>query len=739
MKKHLISICALVAMANAATIKDIKFIGLNHLSNTSAINIAGLKIGEEINPAKINTAILNLYKQNYFENIAVENNNGILEIIVTEKPTIAKVTITGIASNDRKQVESILGIKRGTLLDEGNIKEAIERIKAYYEAKSYFDTIVEYKKKTLENTDGLELEFIVNRGENIIIDNVHLSGAKKFSYSDIEPAVVNKEKEFMGWMWGRNDGKLKVFELSNDSSRIADEYMKKGYLDVQVSSPYLKTYTDTYQANLTYFIKEGKPYKIKSISIENPLFDDKQNAQTVKDLRSSAGKTINIEDIRKDVKTIETQSADLGYAFVEVYPDIQKNDQTQEATVVFKVIPHDKVYIRNVIISGNSRTVDRVIRRELYITEGNLYNRTDLSESKNALKRTSYFDDVNIKEEKVDDTHIDLIVDAKEASTGAISGGIGYGSSDGILLNASLSDTNIFGSGIKSSVSVDKSDDTLSGRISLVNPRVLDSQYSLGGTLYSNDYEWDNYSEKNYGFDITIGRQFARYYNVSLTYNLEQSDIYHLSPTLLRTGYELGKSIKSSITPAITFNDTDDYYLPRSGIIASTSLEYAGLGGDQEFISSSSKFNFYQGLQDYIGYDLIYRYKASFYKVWDEGYLPINQRIYLGGIRSIRGFESRTVSPKNQWGDEIGGTIAFANSVELSFPLIDRIKLRGSVFFDYGMIGRKNLDEIKRMSTGIGIEWITPIGPLQLVFAKPLNDKKGDDTNSFEFNLGTRF
>ncbi|EAL7804840.1 outer membrane protein assembly factor BamA [Campylobacter jejuni] len=739
MKKHLISICALVAIANAATIKDIKFIGLNHLSNTSAINITGLKIGEEIDPAKINTAILNLYKQNYFENISVENNNGILEIIVTEKPTIAKVSITGIASNDRKQVESILGIKRGTLLDEGSIKEAIERIKAYYEAKSYFDTIVEYKKKTLENTDGLELEFIVNRGENIIIDNVHLSGAKKFSYSDIEPSIVNKEKEFMGWMWGRNDGKLKVFELSNDSSRITDEYMKKGYLDVQVSPPYLKTYTDTYQANLTYFIKEGKPYKIKSINIENPLFDDKQNAQTVKDLRSSAGKTINIEDIRKDVKTIETQSADLGYAFVEVYPDIQKNDQTQEATVVFKVIPHDKVYIRNVIISGNSRTVDRVIRRELYITEGNLYNRTDLSESKNALKRTSYFDDVNIKEEKVDDTHIDLIVDVKEASTGAISGGIGYGSSDGILLNASLSDTNIFGSGIKSSVSVDKSDDTLSGRISLINPRVLDSQYSLGGTLYSNDYEWDNYSEKNYGFDITVGRQFARYYNVSLTYNLEQSDIYHLSPTLLRTGYELGKSIKSSITPAITFNNTDDYYLPRSGIIASTSLEYAGLGGDQEFISSSSKFNFYQGLQDYIGYDLIYRYKANFYKVWNEGYLPINQRIYLGGISSIRGFESRTVSPKNQWGDEVGGTIAFTNSVELSFPLIDRIKLRGSVFFDYGMIGRKNLDEIKRMSTGIGIEWITPIGPLQLVFAKPLNDKKGDDTNSFEFNLGTRF
>ncbi|MBZ7942537.1 outer membrane protein assembly factor BamA [Campylobacter molothri] len=737
--KKIISVCLLATLSGATVIKEIKFSGLNHLSNTSALNITGLKIGEKLDLSKVNKAILNLYKQNYFDNIAVKENNGILNIIVTEKPSIAKITVTGIASNDRKQIESILGIKKGNLFDESSAKEACDRIKNYYEARSYFDTIVEYKTKTLNNTDGLELEFIVNRGENIIINNVYLSGAKKLSYSNIEPAVINKEKEFMGWMWGRNDGKLKIFELNNDSARISDEYMKKGYLDIQVSAPYLKTYTDIYQADLTYFIKEGKPYKIKNISIENPLFEEKQNLKTIKNLRSSVGKIINIEDVRKDVKTLETQSADLGYAFVEVYPDIQKNDETHEATINFKVIPHEKVYIRNVIIANNSRTVDRVIRRELYITEGNLYNRTDLTESKNALKRTSYFDDVNIKEKKVDDTHIDLIVDVKEASTGAISGGIGYGSSDGLLLNASLSDTNIFGSGIKSSVSVDKSNDTLSGRISLLDPRVLDSQYSLGGTLYSNDYEWDNYSEKNYGFDITVGRQFARYYNVSLTYNLEQSDIYHLSPTLLRTGYDLGKSIKSSISPALSFNNTDDYYLPRSGIIASTSLEYAGIGGDQKFLSSSTRFNFYQGLQDYIGYDLIYRYKASFYKVWNRGYLPINQRIYLGGIRSIRGFESRTVSPKNEWGDEVGGTIAFANSVELSFPLIDRIKLRGSMFFDYGMIGRKNLDEIKRMSTGVGLEWITPIGPLQLIFAKPLNKKKGDDTSTFEFNLGTRF
>ncbi len=736
--RKIIVVCIFCSFLDAAPLKEVRFSGLHSLSYGTALSITGLKIGEELSEAKVNSALLNLYKQNYFKNIVAQEENGILNIKLVEKPSIAKITITGIASNDRKQIESILGMKRGSLFDEQSAKEAAERIKAFYDNKSFFDTVVEFKLKPLENTEGLELEFIVNRGENIIIDKVHLSGSKNLSYSDIEPAVTNKEKEFMGWMWGRNDGKLKIFELANDSSRIADEYMKKGYLDVQVSPPYLKTYTDVYRADLTYFIKENEPYKITSIRIENPLFDEETNAKTVKDLRS-VGKIINVEKVREDIKTIETQSADLGYAFVEVLPDLQKDRENMEVSIVFRVIPHEKVHIRNVIISGNSRTVDRVVRRELFVTEGNLYNRTDLIDSRNALRRTSYFENVEIKEEKISDTEMDLVVEVKEASTGSIGGGIGYSSSDGILLNASLSESNIFGTGVKSSVFIDKSDETLSGRISLIDPRLLDSLYSLGGSLYANDYDWDNYSERSYGFDLTLGRQFARYFNASLTYNLEQSDIYYLSPTLIRTGYELGKTYKSSITPAISFNNTDDYYLPRSGFIASTALEYAGVGGDQKFLNSSSKFNFYQGLEDYIGFDLIYRYKASFYKIWDNGYLPINQRIYLGGIRSLRGYDTRSVSPKNRFGDEVGGTVAFANSLELSFPLINRVKLRGSVFFDYGAIGRKNLDEIQRMSTGLGIEWITPIGPLQLIFAKPINDKPGDDTNVFEFSVGTRF
>lgn len=730
---------ALSSSLCAATIKDIKFEGLSQLSKESAIAISKLKIGQKINPASIDMAIKNLFDRNYFKDIVVEEKNGVLTFKVIEKPSIGKIDIQGIASNDRKQIESLVGLKPGILYDENSAKDAAEKIKLFYQAKGFYDTVVEIKDEKLSNSSSLKLTFVVNRGENIIIEKVHLSGAKNLSYSDIEPAVANKQREALGWMWGFNDGKLKIFDLANDSSRISDVYLKEGYLDVSVSPAFLNTYTDTYQADLTYFINEGEVYKVKGIKIFNPIFSDEENEALANDLKLSVGKIVNIEKLREDIKTIETKTADLGYAFVQVIPDIQKDKENHEAMIIFKVIPNEKVYIRDVIISGNTKTVDRVVRRELYLTEGNLYNRTDLMDSRNALRRTAYFENVDIKEQRVDDTHIDLIVEVKEASTGAISGGIGYGTSDGILLSASLSDANILGSGMKGSVSIDKGDDTLSGRVSLRNPRVNDSDYSLGGSLYSDRLEWDSYDERNYGFDISVGKTLGRYTSVDLTYNLEQSDIYHLSDRLIAQGYKLGKTYKSSITPSIVFNNTDDYYLPRSGFIASTSLEYAGLGGDQEFISSTTKFNYYQGLEEFIGWDLIYRYKASFYKVWDQGYLPINEKLYLGGIGTIRGFDRRSVSPKNEWGDETGGTVAFANSVELSFPIFDRIKLRGSVFFDYGAIGESSLSQIQRWSTGVGFEWLTPLGALNLVFAKPFNTNSKDDLSKFEFMLGARF
>ena len=756
MKKSVFLLLLGAILANAQQITSINFKGLVHLSPETAKEIMGLKVGDELSGDSTDRAIAKLFRQGYFDDIYIENEGGDVTVTVKEKPSIARIDIKGVVTNDKTAIDGLINIKQGNMYDELAIERAKERIRQYYESKGYFDTIVDVTKEPVAgNESSLFVTMNINRGENIIIENVNLVGAKLFDYDDVEPVVANKEREFMGWMWGRNDGKVKLFELPNDPARIQDKYYQKGYLDATVSNPYLNAYMDNYTADLTYYVTEGEQYRVSSVDIEAPEFLELDKEKILKDFRLESGDVMNSARLRQDMKKLDDIVADKGYAFVRINPKTEKNVEDKTVSIVYEVVPDEKVYIRNVQISGNDRTVDRVVRRELYLTEGNLYSRTDLQDSKDALKRTSYFDDVEIEEQRVGANQVDLLVKVKEASTGSISGGIGYGSSDGLLLNASLSDTNVFGSGMKGVVSVDRSDNELSGQIGLTNPRLFDSEYSLGGTLYANDYNWNSYDEKSYGLNVVVGRKLTRNLSASLGYIIEQSRISGLSDVLKTVGYKDGKSLKSSLIPSITYNSTDDYYLPRTGIIASTSLEFAGVGGDEKFLKSRTNFNWYQGIREWVDYDLIFRFKSSFGKIWDRGWVPINERLYLGGIRNLRGFESRTVSPKvkvasGSW-YETGGDTSFNSSAELSFPLIERVKMRGVLFVDYGVIRGRIANvtapgivdyvdgRISRYSAGAGIEWVTPMGPLQLIFAKPLKKQDGDDTSTFEFTIGQRF
>ena len=756
MKKSVFLLLLGAVLANAQQITSINFKGLVHLSPETAKEIMGLKVGDELNGDSTDRAIAKLFRQGYFDDIYIENEGGDVTVMVKEKPSIARIDIKGVVTNDKTAIDGLINIKQGNMYDELAIERAKERIRQYYESKGYFDTVIDVTKEPVAgNESSLFVTMNINRGENIIIENVNLVGAKLFDYDDVEPVVANKEREFMGWMWGRNDGKVKLFELPNDPARIQDKYYQKGYLDATVSNPYLNAYMDNYTADLTYYVTEGEQYRVSSVDIEAPEFLELDKEKILKDFRLESGDVMNSARLRQDMKKLDDMVADKGYAFVRINPKTEKNVEDKTVSIVYEVVPDEKVYIRNVQISGNDRTVDRVVRRELYLTEGNLYSRTDLQDSKDALKRTSYFDEVEIEEQRVGANQVDLLVKVKEASTGSISGGIGYGSSDGLLLNASVSDTNVFGSGLKGVISVDRSDNELSGQIGLTNPRLFDSEYSLGGTLYANDYSWNNYDEKSYGLNVVVGRKLTRNLSASLGYIIEQSRISGLSDVLKTVGYKDGKSLKSSLIPSITYNSTDDYYLPRTGIIASTSLEFAGVGGDEKFLKSRTNFNWYQGIREWVDYDLIFRFKSSFGKIWDRGWVPINERLYLGGIRNLRGFESRTVSPKvkvasGSW-YETGGDTSFNSSAELSFPLIERVKMRGLLFVDYGVIRGRIANvtapgivdyidgRISRYSAGAGIEWVTPMGPLQLIFAKPLKKQDGDDTSTFEFTIGQRF
>ena len=731
----------------ATAIKSVNFEGLKQISPLVAQNISGLKIGDTITGYNTNKAITNLFNQGYFDDIYITEKNGNLTIHVKEKPIISKLDIEGVVTNDRTAMEQIIGLKLGQAYDKVALSQVKERVRQFYEVKGYFDTVVETEEEFLdEDKSSLHLTVIVNRGEKITIKNVNLVGAKKLKYSDIRPAIANKQRETFGWMWGFDDGKLKTADLPNDPARIQNEYMKRGYLNATVSAPFVNTYMSNYTADLTYYITEGERFKVSEISIEAPQYLELDTKKIIKDLKLRSGKRFNADWIRRDIAKLENLVADKGYAYVEVNPDLKPDNENNTVKINYIIKPHSQIYVRNVTISGNEKTADSVVRREMYLTEGELYNRTDLVDSKNSLRRTGYFDDVEITENVVNDNEIDLNIDVKEAPTGSITGGIGYGSGDGLLLSASVSEKNIFGSGISGYVSAEKSDDQLSGAIGFTNPRIYNSEYSLSGQIYARDWDWDDYKEKAYGASATIGRKLGRYTSAYLTYEIEKSKINGLNAYYEKAGYQNGNNLKSSLIPSIVFNNTDDYYLPRSGIIASASLDYSGLGGDIEYLKGNANFNWYFGMKDYIDWDLIFRYKAGAGYFFNDKNLPVNKKLFLGGMRSVRGYDGRSIPKRKICLDsshcnyiETGGKQSFNNSFELSMPLIDRINMRFVTFFDYGMIGDDSWSESKRYSAGAGIEWRTPVGPLQLFWVKPLNKEDYDSTNSFEFTIGARF
>jgi len=720
---------------NALTIKSIKFDGLIHISNQIAKEMLGFSAGDELDINKVDASIAKFYGQNYFKDIWVSEKDGVLTYHFVEKPVIAQVEIKGY--DDKKDdIKAMIDVKKGDIYDEDSIQDAKNQIVSYLESKGYYDSIVETKTKKL-NKNSLKLDFIISKGEEIIIQKVHMYGSKNIDYSDVKSNIANRQRQFLGWLWGRDDGVLKVDQLKYDSARIKDYYMRKGYLDVKVSTPFLRAYFEDYKADLSYLINEGTVYTIKDVkfSLSKPVIKVEKLKE---DLKLHSGKTFNVDKLRKDIAKIRQKIEDLGYAYAKVYPDIKQDKKKHTATITYKIFPGQIVYINDVEISGNTRTIDRVVRRSIYLAPGDKYSYTDFQDSITELKKTGYFSDVKIEKKKVSDNKINLFVKVKEAQTGSITGGIGYGSYDGFLISAAVSDKNVFGSGIDTSINIDYSSKSLKGSVSFYNPRVFDSQYSLGGSLYDTSNDYYSYNEDKIGASVNVGRRFTRAISGSVGYNIERSKLSNLDNSLDPTLYAVGDTLKSAVTVSAKYDTTDAYYLPRHGFEATSSIEFAGVGGDEKYIKNIDKFSYFYGLDDLIDYDMILRYKAQFRIAFDNGNLPLNEKIYMGGLSSVRGYQSSSIAPKNSAGSLIGGKIMFANSIEASLPLIESMKMRGLLFVDYGFIGENSLD-MSRGGTGMGIEWASPLGAIQLIFAKPFGDKPGDRTSTFEFSMGRRF
>ncbi|WP_457593785.1 outer membrane protein assembly factor BamA [Hydrogenimonas sp.] len=738
MKRIVSAILLTAILAAAQQVKTVKFDGLIHLSPEIAKEIVNIQPQEPIDIEKVDEAIKKLYKQGYFDDIWVTEKRGVLTFHFKEKPVISQIEFVGYGESKKDELLAQIGLKKGDIYDERKIEKAKAKLQAIIEGEGYFDTVIEPETEVLKN-GSVKVKFVVNKGENIIIKKLNLCGAEHFGKSDLESVLANRERDFMGWMWGLNDGKVKIDQLKYEAPRIRDYYMRHGYLDAKVEPPLLRVDFNQYSAILDFKIKEGAVYRVKDVKIElaEPVADVKELMQ---DLRVDPGEIFNIDDLRRDMEKLKEKIANKGYAYVRVIPDFIKDEKSHTAVVKYRILPGRKVYIRDVIISGNSRTLDRVVRREIFLAPGDTYNLTDLKDSKSALMRTGYFENVVIDERRVSADKMDLVVNVKETQTGNIMLGGGYGSYDGFIVNASINDRNIFGSGLSVGISLDFSRHRSYFNFNVTNPRIFDSDYSVGFNAYNSQYESYDYTEKRKGGSINIGRQIARYWHLGLGYQYFSTQLTGMNPDYPDYDLYYDKPFDTSaITPSLRFNNTDDYYLPRHGMMFGVSAEYAGIGGSARFNKNYLNFSIFRGLEDEINYDLILRYKARLgFIPWSEK-LPVNEKFFMGGIRTVRGYQSGSISDKDANGYLLGGKYTFSNSLEASIPLLDAAKMRLAFFLDYGMIGENAFTDEKRAGTGVTIEWFSPMGPISLVFAHPLMKKEGDQTSTFEFTMGTQF
>lgn len=750
MKKSIIllSSIATLALSQEYTFEKIKFTGLTQMSESIALETLKLENKKQIDEESINKAIKDFYEFGYFDDITVTQDDQDLIFNFKEKPFIVSLEMAGYKTReeDLEVLFNYMNIKKGTMFTQAKIEKAKKLLLEYIAKEGYSNSVVEVQTEIIDDSK-VTVKFEVNKGSEIIIKNVKYYGAKNLDESDFEEAIANKEEDCcFTWFFGVNDGEMKSDQLEYDSMRIKDVYMKNGFLDAVVKPAFAKVDFNTNTADIEYYITEGEQYSINEILI----YLDETITDPVKiqeQLKTKKDKIFNIDKIRADKDFIETQVADKGYAFTEVKYDVRKVEGNK-VDIIFNVIPGDKVYVNDVLISGNTRTLDRVIRRDVYLAPGDLFSLTDFKDSINKLKRTGFFEDVQIAKQRISSDKMDLVVTVKEAPTGNLILGGGYGSYDGFMVNASISDKNIFGSGLELGFSVDYSKRKNNFSLNLTNPAIRDSKYSGSVKVYNEESEiTTSYNTlgvettKEKGLVVGVGRGIGRNTRIGATYEIADTDVSFESNPADNMNY-----ITSAITPYINFNNTDDFNLPRSGINTGASVKYAGIGGDAKYVQTGVYFKYYNGLEDILDYDVIFRYKGQINNLYDNGNIPNGKTLYMGGPKSLRGYESYAFKPydtKNPL------DTSFTNSVELSFPLIPSAKMRWALFYDVGYIkgdgqyldtnGNLKDEDFTRSGAGALISWISPFGPIQFIFSQPLDDEPGDKISNFEFNLGGSF
>jgi outer membrane protein insertion porin family len=680
-----------------------------------------------------------VFGMGYFDDVQIQSEraaDGIrLVFKVTEKPTVRAIQITGYTVYDEEDLLKSLTLKKGSVLNVFTVRNDVRRLEDMYKEKNYHNVKVEYTLSPQRNNQ-VDVEYHIDEGSKILIKKIAFIGNTAFPDRALKGEIDTSEKKFF-LSWFTRAGDLNQDIVNQDAGKLTAFYHNNGYIRARVGEPQVDFEEDGIV--VTFRISEGPRFKLGTVDFRGDLLLPKE--ELIKKLKITKEPYYNREILRSDVIAITDLYSDEGYAYVDVSPKVDQNNEKLTANITFQIDKGKQVYFERIQISGNTKTRDKVIRRELRVYEEELYSGVRLKRGIRNLNRLEYFENVKVDTSKGSgDDRMNMNLEVKEKSTGAFTIGAGYGSSEGGFVTGSVRERNLFGRGQTLGLQGVIGGKTQRYVLSFTEPWLFDIPLSAGAELYKWKYEFDQYDKDSVGGKLRFGYPLHEYVRGSATYTLDVTDIRNVDPEAASSIQDDdGLHVKSSIGPTIRYDSRDSLFNAREGSLHSLEYELAGLGGDVGFNKIIVDTGWYLPLWKLV---FVPHARAGWMRGIPGFDVPDYEKFYLGGINSVRGGDRNDLAPK-QDGEPVGGMSFLQGNFEVKFPLVEEANVYGILFVDAGSVYRDDIDSDfgnAIVTVGPEIRWMSPIGPIRLAYGYYLTQKSEyKSSGGFEFSMASAF
>ncbi len=726
------------------TIASIAPAGNERIDAGAILQKISTKPGDLYDPGNLRQDLKSVFAMGYFDNVeidATDSDTGkVIVFRVKEKPLIGSVVIAGAEAIKEQDVRDAAGINANTILNPSKVNDAVAKIKELYKSKGYYNTEVNAKITSPDKANA-EVRFEIKEGKKITIAKVSFQGNTSFSESELNAAI--QTGTYKWWLsWLTDAGVLKMDVLKQDAERVSAFYLNKGFIEVKVGEPVIDQKEDALY--VTFPIDEGARYRIGTVDMQGDLIKSKE--ELIATLKIRDEEFFNRQVLRDDVTRLTDLYAEQGYAFAEINPKVSKSDTGKRVDITLIAVQGKMVYFNRIEIKGNTRTRDNVIRRDLKMQEGGRFDSKAIRTSTQKLNRLGFFEEVNITPKPtINDDQMDVVVDVKEKSTGQFAIGAGYSSSEHVLFMGEISENNLFGTGNRLSLVASTSSKTTRYNMNFTNPRLYDSQVSGSIDLFDWTREYDDYTKESLGTTLRLGHPLVEEWRIFYGYTISNTDLTDVAPnasTVIKDSEDI--HVTSEVNLALVRDTRDKSFAPTTGSRNSISTDYAGgpLGGDAAFTKVEGVSSWYFPLF----WSTVFHVRGSAGRAFEtdgDAALPVYEHYYLGGMNSIRGFASSSISPVDPvTGDKIGGDKMWFANIEFIFPLLKDMGMDGVIFHDMGNVYAVGADwdfgDYKK-TAGVGLLWASPLGPLRLAWGFNLDRQEGEDSSNWDFSMGGTF